>query len=127
MAKDNRDVGTPNGTIPELTVRQLVEDQQLAVTLRRIAGEGGLDRPLRHPRVQKNGLALAGHYQGVVPPGVQLLGETELSYLDSLSQEVRSIGAGGFFSLGLWWVVVRGGQDPPRAFMTAAEATTTPL
>jgi HPr kinase/phosphorylase len=127
MAKDLRDVGTPNGTIPELTVRQLVEDPQLAITLRGVAGEGGLDRPIRHPRVQKNGLALAGHYQGVVPTRVQLLGETELSYLDSLSHEVRSIAARGFFSLGLSCVVVSGGQDPPRAFMTAAEATTTPL
>ncbi|MBV9947498.1 MAG: HPr(Ser) kinase/phosphatase [Myxococcales bacterium] len=114
-------------TIPELTVRQLVEDPLLAVSLRRVAGEPGLDRPLRHPRVQKNGLALAGHYHGVVPTRVQVLGETELSYLDSLDSESRSVAARGFFSLGLSCVIVTGSHDPPRALVAAAEATSTPF
>jgi HPr kinase/phosphorylase len=113
--------------IPELTVRELMEDPQLAIKLRRVAGEAGLDRPLRHPRVQKNGLALAGHYHGVVPTRVQVLGETELSYLDSLSNEARSVASRGFFSLGLSCVVLSGGHEPPRAMASAAEATSTPL
>ena len=113
--------------MPELTVRQLVSDPQMSIDLRRMAGEAGLDRPLRHPRVQKNGLALAGHFQGVVPTRVQVLGETELSYLDSLSNEARSVAARGFFSMGLSCVVVSGGHEPPKALLTAAEATGTPL
>ena len=127
MPEESREAGTQKDTIPKLTVRELAEDPQLAVTLRRLAGEDGLDRPLRHPRVQKNGLALAGHYQGVVPTRVQLLGETELSYLDSLTPDARSVAARGFLSLGLSCVVVTGGEDPPRALISAAEATSTPL
>ena len=122
MSADTRDEN-----VPELTVRQLLEGPALAITLRRVAGEAGLDRPLRHPRVQKNGLALAGHYHGVVPTRIQVLGETELSYLDSLSHDARSVAARGFFALGLSCVVVSGGHEPPRAFVTAAEATSTPL
>ncbi len=127
MPDERRGPGAQGETIPELTVRQLVEDPQLAIRLQRVAGEAGLDRPLRHPRVQKNGLALAGHYHGVVPTRVQLLGETELSYLASLSNEARSVAARGFFSLGLSCVVVSGGHEPPRAMAMAAEATGTPL
>ena len=115
MGDKQREPGAQGDTIPELTVRQLVEDPQMAIDLRRVAGEAGLDRPLRHPRVQKNGLALAGHYHGVVPTRVQVLGETELSYLDSLSNEARSVAARGFFSMGLSCVVVSGG--PPRVGM----------
>jgi HPr kinase/phosphorylase len=114
-------------TAPELTVRQLLDSSDLGITLRRVAGEEGLDRPLRHPRVQKNGLALAGHKHGVVPTRVQVLGETELSYLDSLSGDARSVAARGFFAMGLSCVVVTGAHDPPRALVTAAEATSTPL
>jgi HPr kinase/phosphorylase len=77
--------------------------------------------------VQKSGLALAGHFHGVVPTRVQVLGETELSYLDSLSGEARSLAARGFFSLGLSCVVITGGHHPPRALVLAAEATGTPL
>jgi HPr kinase/phosphorylase len=127
MRDEARPTGASGQTIPELTVRQLVEDPQMAIRLVRVAGEAGLDRPLRHPRVQKNGLALAGHFQGVVPTRVQVLGETELSYLDSLSNEARSVAARGFFSLGLSCVVISGGHEPPRALTSAAEATGTPL
>jgi HPr kinase/phosphorylase len=124
---EKRGPGAQGENVPELTVRQLVEEPQLGITLRRVAGEAGLDRPLRHPRVQKNGLALAGHFHGVVPTRVQVLGETELSYLASLSNEARSVAARGFFSLGLSCVVVSGGHEPPKALATAAEATSTPL
>jgi HPr kinase/phosphorylase len=105
----------------------LASDPELAVTMRRLAGEGGLGRPIRHPRVQKSGLALAGHSYGVVPARVQILGETELSYLDSMSGEGRTDAARSFFALGLSCVVVTGNREPPKAFVTAAEATDTPL
>src|SRR5580658_4456332 len=126
MPVDSRDAGAKE-TVPSLTVRQLADDPQLSIRLRRLAGEEGLDRPLRHPRVQKNGLALAGHFHGVVPTRVQLLGETELSYLDSLTPDARSVAARGYLALGLSCVVVTGGKDPPRAVVAAAEATHTPL
>src|SRR5580698_10428392 len=127
MPEDTREAGAQNETIPTLTVRQLIDDQQLSIRLRRVAGEEGLDRPLRHPRVQKNGLALAGHYHGVVPTRLQLLGETELSYLDSLTPDARSVAARGFLALGLSCLVVTGGGEPPRALVAAAEAMSTPL
>jgi HPr kinase/phosphorylase len=121
--------GSPPSAEPgtEVTVGALATDPNLIVVLRRVAGESGLERPIRHPRVQKSGLALAGHFYGVVPARVQVLGETELSYLDSLSSEGRSIAARGLFSLGLSCVIVTSNRDPPRALVQAAEATHTPL
>ena len=50
----------------EVTAGEFASDPELAVEVRRVAGEAGLGRPLRHPRVQKPGLALAGHFYGVV-------------------------------------------------------------
>ena len=111
----------------ELTAGALASDPHLRIQLRRVSGESGLDRPIRHPRVQKCGLALAGHFYGVVPTRVQVLGETELSYLDSLNGEARSQASRGFFSLGLSCVVITRQADPPRALAQAAEATATPL
>lgn len=112
---------------PEITVSALVSDTRLSISLRKVAGESGLQRPIRHPRVQKSGLALAGHFFGLVPTRVQVLGETELSYLDTLSEDARGQAARGLFSLGLSCVVVTRDQEPPRALVSAAEATGTPL
>ncbi|MGH7281551.1 MAG: HPr(Ser) kinase/phosphatase [Polyangiaceae bacterium] len=111
----------------EITTRALAEDPDLSIPIERRAGESGLDRPIRHPRVQKSGLALAGHFHGVVPTRVQVLGETELSYLDSLDPTGRSTAARGYFSLGLSCVVITGNHEPPRAFIASADATGTPL
>ncbi len=118
-------------TIPppsqECTVLDMVVDPRLTVKLRRAAGEAGTARPIRHPRVQKCGLALAGHFYGVVPTRVQVLGETELSFLDGMGGEARSNAARGFFSLGLSCVIVTRDHEPSRAIVAAAEATGTPL
>jgi HPr kinase/phosphorylase len=110
-----------------ITTGELVEDADLGLVLRRVAGERGTGRPIRHPRIQKSGLALAGHAYGVVPARVQILGETEISYLDTLSAEARSEAAWSFFSLGLSCVIVTANREPPRAMVAAAEATGTPL
>ena len=90
----------------EITTEAMTTDPQLSIRLRRLAGERGMDRPIRHPRVQKSGLALAGHFHGVVPTRVQVLGETELSYLETLAPDQRGEAARGFFSLGLSCVVL---------------------
>ncbi len=121
----------PAGSAPppmaEVSVGDLVSDTRLGITLVRLAGESGLGRPIRHPRVQKSGLALAGHFYGVVPSRVQVLGETELSYLDTLSADQRGEAARGFFSLGLSCVVLTRRDEAARAIIQAAEATGTPL
>ncbi len=122
---------SPSVTIkPEgqrITVRELLASPGVALELALVAGEGGLDRPLRHPRVQKSGLALVGHFHGLVPARIQVLGETEMSFLDTLDSPARSRAARGLFSLGLSCVVLTGGHTPHVEMRDAAEATGTPL
>ncbi len=111
----------------EVTVGDLLGDSRLSLELTLLGGTAGMGRPVRHPRIQKSGLALAGHFYGVVPTRVQVLGETELSYLDSLPPEVRGSAARAFFALGLSCVVVTRREVPPKAIVQASEATGTPL
>ncbi len=124
-AHDGRGSAPPQAL--EITVGDLASEPKLAIGLRRVAGEAGLGRPIRHPRVQKSGLALAGHFHGVVPTRVQVLGETEISYLSSLTPDGRSVASRGLLSLGLSCVVITGDHEPARALLAAAEATSTPL
>lgn len=119
--------GSAPPPMSDVSVGDLVSDARLSLKFERLAGESGLGRPIRHPRVQKSGLALAGHYYGVVPTRVQVLGETELSFLETRSLEARGEAARGFFSLGLSCVVLTQRAELPRAIVQAAEATGTPL
>ena len=68
-----------------ISAGELLEDRALGITLTLVGGGAGLGRRITHTRIQKSGLALAGHYHGVVPSRIQILGETELSYFNSLA------------------------------------------
>src|SRR5580698_6560325 len=126
MNRNPPPISAPEPTVV-LSAGTLATDLEGAIRLRRLAGQAGLGRPIRHPRVQKSGLALAGHFQGVVPTRVQVLGETELSFLETMSDAQRSNAARGFFSLGLSCVVLTHAGETPRALAQAAEASGTPL
>ncbi|MCC6216877.1 MAG: HPr(Ser) kinase/phosphatase [Polyangiaceae bacterium] len=112
---------------PPVSVRELLGDPALDLSLSLLAGGGGLDRRITHPRVQKSGLALVGHRHGVVPTRVQVLGETELSYVESLEPARRVEAARALFSFGLSCVLVTRGASPAVELVAEAEATQTPL
>jgi HPr kinase/phosphorylase len=112
---------------PPLSTRALLEAPELRTQLRLVAGERGLDRGITHPRIQKSGLALAGHLVGMVASRIQILGETEISYLETLAPEVRRERVRGFLSPGLACVVVTRGVEPPEDLIVEAAAHDTPL
>jgi HPr kinase/phosphorylase len=91
------------------------------------AGERGLGRLVRHQRVQKSGLVLANHSQGVTPSRVQVLGETEISYLQSLPEAVRAERVAFMLALEMCLVVVTRGVEPPPLLIEQADRTGTPL
>jgi HPr kinase/phosphorylase len=116
----------------------MVGDPGLGLDLNLIAGEAGLERPIRHSRIQKSGLALVGHFHGIVPSRVQILGQTELSFLHRLSPEDRKRSLRGFFRLGICCVILTQGMRhyeegsgvgvmPVPELVECAEESGTPL
>lgn len=91
------------------------------------AGEAGLDRLITHPRVQKSGLVLVGHTQGIIATRVQVLGETEISFLEGLEPTTREARVAFLFSLGFSMVVVTRGVAPLSELRKHADLTSTPL
>ncbi len=110
-----------------ITVAHLLGEPRLSAMMKLVAGNDGVNRMLNHPRVQKPGLALVGHTHGVVPARVQILGETEITYLEGLSPDEQVRRAAGLFEIGLSLVVVTRGVEPPAALLQAAQETATPL
>lgn len=112
------------GRIP---VSQLIADAEDSLPLRLLAGGSGLWRTIEHPRIQKSGLPLVGHRHGVISTRIQVLGETELSYAESLPPEGQWEAARHLFGLDLSCVVVTRGAEPPPCFIEEAERASTPL
>ncbi len=73
-----------------VTVRELLGGELSDLGLRVLCGATHLDNPITNPRVQKPGLAFAGYYPYIKPGRVQIIGESELAYLETLPPTVRS-------------------------------------
>ena len=127
---------SPGGEVPETTVRALVTEERLGAVLQPIH-PGGLERLVLHPRVQKNGLVLAGHFHGQVPTRIQVFGETEMSFLSGQDPASRRAALAACFARELSCVLITGVPAPTEpdsgpdttwtALHEAAVATDTPL
>ena len=75
---------------PSITVRAILADPALGMEFTVLAGAAGLDRLIKHARIQKSGLALVGHFHGIVAARVQILGQTELSSFSAAARPSTS-------------------------------------
>jgi len=110
-----------------LAVRDLIEDAALGLKIRLVAGAAGLGREIRHPRIQKSGLALVGHLHGLVATRVQILGGTELAYLEKLDAAEQTKAARELCSVAPSLILVTRGVEPPAPLVVEADRTGTPL
>jgi HPr kinase/phosphorylase len=74
---------------PTITVREILESAPEDFHLQLLTGERGLDRKIVIPRIQKLGLALAGFAHYIHSGRVQIVGQSEIQYLEQLSTEQR--------------------------------------
>lgn len=72
-----------------VVVGELFGDDLSGLQLQLLCGEARLHGRITHPRVQKPGLAFAGHYSYIKPGRVQILGASELEFLATLPLEER--------------------------------------
>lgn len=72
--------------MPRLCIEELLAEKEAGLDLELLAGERGLGRCVQVPRIQKPGLALAGYTKNLHPDRIQVLGATELSYIEELYQ-----------------------------------------
>jgi len=72
-----------------ITVQELIENKTHALELEVISGSKGLAKRIYNPRIQKLGLIIAGFMVYLHPHRVQILGNTEISYLRQLTPDER--------------------------------------
>jgi HPr kinase/phosphorylase len=98
---------------PSVRVRELLGEELTDLRLRLISGEQHLDNRVTHPRVQKPGLAFAGYYEYIKPGRVQIVGESELAYLETVEMDERRVRFRRIAALPIPVIVVTKGLTPP--------------
>lgn len=72
-----------------IPITQLLKDKDHHLHLELLTGDKGLSKKITVPRIQKPGLALTGDVSHLHPGRVQILGKSEMRYLNSLSPTQR--------------------------------------
>lgn len=118
----------PTGELkPSMRAGDLQSPVIASLGLRLVAGRAGLERPIEWPRVQKPGLAMAGYLEYVRPNRVQILGESEFSYLATLPPNVARSRIEAFIQLPMSCVVVTKGIQPAPFLRRLCEKRSVPL
>ena len=110
-----------------LTVGQLVERLADALQLEVLGAHGGMERAITTPESASPGLVLAGFIGRFLHHRVQVMGETELTYLATLSEADRARHLGTFFSYPIPVVFITKALEPPPELLVAAEAGGVPV
>jgi HPr kinase/phosphorylase len=108
-------------------VAEIVESTASELQLEVLAGRPGFSRSVNTARIQKPGLALTGYVDFLQKNRAQILGSTELTYLDRLDEEARKRACDGFLAVEMAMIVCTKGMAVAGALVEACERTGTPL
>jgi HPr kinase/phosphorylase len=105
-----------------LTVGTLFERLQDTLELELLGPSIGLDREITSPEASSPGLVLAGYVNRFPYQRIQVLGETEITYLQALSESQRAGYLEQFFAFPIPCAFVTKGLEPPAPLRALAEA-----
>jgi HPr kinase/phosphorylase len=110
-----------------LSIQDLLEENEYGLDLRLIAGAAGLDHRISSSRIQKPGLALTGYIQHLHPARIQVLGNTEISYLYQLDDMRLRENSQVLCSFPISCFIVTKGLSPPPIFLDITEQLNIPV
>ncbi|HJV34444.1 HPr(Ser) kinase/phosphatase [Geomonas sp.] len=110
-----------------LTIKDLLEDKAYGLDLQLIGGQAGLTNRLYSSRIQKPGLALTGYTEHLHPDRVQVLGNTEISYLLQLPEAEGRKYIDLLCSFPIACFIITKALDPPSFLKDSAQAANIPL
>lgn len=108
-------------------VADILEHSGVELQLELLAGQAGVNRTISVPRIQKPGLALTGYVDFVQKGRVQILGSTELTYLEKLDPALRAQNCVGFCAVGVAVIICTKGMAVNADLVAACEASGTTL
>ena len=109
------------------TVREVYQSLGKTLGLDLVSEEVGLENSITSSRIQKLGLALAGHTRYLRRERVQFVGRTEIYYLDQISSHRRLSILQKVFQSELCCVLVTTGLTPPTDLVNEADKAGTPI
>lgn len=110
-----------------LSLQEILNDSEYGLGLALLAGERGLAHRVSSSRIQKPGLALAGYTEHLHPTRIQVLGNTEISYLEQIDEQVAADSIRKLCSFPISCFIITKGLLPPQFLLDQAESSGIPV
>jgi len=106
----------------EITVEKLYQNRKRDLELTLIAGgDKSLKRTVTNSGLHRPGLALAGYFERFPHERIQIMGETEIAFVETLSDDHIAATCDRIFAAGIPLVIIAKGITPPAEFSRAAD------
>jgi HPr kinase/phosphorylase len=112
---------------PQLTVAELVDGLREELNLEILAGSAGQGNIISQPRVQKPGLALTGFVEYLHRGRVQILGNSEITFLERMEPAERQGVVENLAAYGVSCFIITKGLEAPQELVREAEVSRLPL
>ena len=110
-----------------ILIQELEQNKDNTLGLTLMAGRKGLKKRVNHPQVQKMGLALTGFTQFIDPERLQIIGNTEMAYFQTLSADRQEKVIHEICSLELSCLVFTRNLEIPELLLQEADEKGIPL
>lgn len=110
-----------------IQVLEFLKDSDYHLNLELAAGKSGLQKKITIPRIQKPGLALTGDTSNLHSGRLQILGKSEITYLNSLEENKHKAVIEKICSIDLSAMVVTRGNAVPPVLLEEAEKNSIPI
>jgi HPr kinase/phosphorylase len=118
---------TPETRVKRVTVEELFRSKEQALGLELLTPDCPLKREIESSTLSSPGLVLAGFRDRYLRGRLQVLGETEIRYLQSLDEELQRESISGFLQLEVPALFVTKGLDVPAALLQLGAQHCTPV
>lgn len=117
-----------NDSIPAVTVAEFIGKCPAELGIKVLAGRNGVEqRVINSPRIQKLGLALAGFSHYVHSGRVQIVGQSEVSYLEQIESARRFEALRNLTLKDISCMLITKDLEPPAELLAVAEEGGVPL
>jgi HPr kinase/phosphorylase len=110
-----------------VTVEELLTSKREPLALELLTDERGLAREIHNPDISSPGLVLTGYTERFPSDRMQVLGETEIAFLESLDEDRRRAALTTFLGFDIPVVFITKGQRAPSPLLELAGAVGTPV
>ncbi|MBV5339126.1 MAG: HPr(Ser) kinase/phosphatase, partial [Deltaproteobacteria bacterium] len=110
-----------------LSIQDLLDENEYGLGLSLLAGEQGLSHKISSSRIQKPGLALAGYTEHLHPGRLQVLGNTEISYLQQIDSRIVADNLAALCTFPISCFIVTKGLLPPQLLLDLADSRAIPV